>query len=177
VELGQLLLFEAWEALVVTTVGDLALFGGGENMTGDASARVDLFYPSVPLVTTITEDITATFSNTSLQANLTLSSGNHNIPLSLIIILTLFSSRPRCPDIKPSPQPLFWFVLLFPSFSLFQVLNPLLVTNQNNGTTYTYHRQSLEESFSFSPLTAVINWSIQSNASSLFGLNLSYVQS
>jgi len=65
---------------------------------------------------------------------------------------------------------------LFCSFplSLCSLLNPLLVTSQNNGTTYTYHSQFLEESFSFSPLTAVINWSIQSNAS-LLGLNLSYV--
>jgi hypothetical protein len=130
-------LSEARQNLAATSVGDLALFGGGQNSTS-YYATVDLFYPSIPLVTPITEDITATFSNTSLQANLTLSSGQ-GVQIS-------------------SPT-----------------LNLSSVTSQNNGTTYTYHSQSLEESFSFSPLTAVINWSIQSNASSLLGLNLSYV--
>jgi len=88
-------------------VGDLALFGGGENLIGDVSATVDLFYPSIPLFTPTTKDTTAIFSNTSLQANLTLSSGNNNKTLSLIMILTHSSSRQRFPDIKPSPQPLF----------------------------------------------------------------------
>jgi hypothetical protein len=58
--------------------------------------------------------------------------------------------------------------------SLYSLLNPLIVTSQKNGTTY-YHSQSLEESFSFSPLTATIYWPIQINASSLLGLSLSYV--
>jgi len=61
------------------------------------------------------------------------------------------------------------------TFPLLVLLNPLKVTSQNNGTTYYYHSQSLEESFFFFPHTATINWSIQINAISLLGLNLSYV--
>jgi len=52
------------------------------------------------------------------------------------------------------------------------LINPLIVTN---GTTYYYHSQFLEESFSFFPRNATINWSIRINATSLLGLNLSYV--
>jgi len=79
-------LSEARQNLAATSVGDLALFGGGQSSTSYCYATVDLFfYPSIPLVTPITEDITATFSSTSLQANLILSSGNNNTPLSLNI--------------------------------------------------------------------------------------------
>ncbi len=59
------------------------------------------------------------------------------------------------------------------------MLTPFIVTqtSQNETTTYTYYSQSLEESFSFSPLTANIQWSIQLNATSLEGFNLSYILS
>jgi len=103
------MLSQAWKFPVATTVGDLALFGGGESLSaGGVSARVDLFYPSIPLVTPIIKDIIDTFLSPSKSHS---SGNNANITLSLNnIILILSSSRPRCPDIKPSPQPFFWLV-------------------------------------------------------------------
>ncbi len=55
VELGLQLLSEARGFPAATSVGELALFGGGWH--GTAIATVDIFYPYNPLVTPITKDI------------------------------------------------------------------------------------------------------------------------
>jgi len=183
-------LSEARENLAAASARGFLLFGGGAS-GNSCFARVDIFYPQVPPVTPITQGVSSTLSNTSVQATITLSSGNISLslPLSLKSSSKLkASSRPRCPD--------HWLYQCFSGFVRAPLscgvlfVNFFLVSHSVEGETKTniYHSDhSLQESFSFSchsrtigSLTvppANIKWSIWINSAFPQGLNLSYVLS
>jgi hypothetical protein len=67
-------LSQARQKLAAASARGFLLFGGGASGSS-CFARVDIFYPQVPPVTPITQGVSSTLSNTSVQATLTLSSG------------------------------------------------------------------------------------------------------
>jgi len=78
------------QKLAAASARGFLLFGGGAS-GNSCFARVDIFYPQVPPVTPITQGVSSTLSNTSVQATITVSSGNLTLSLKeLFITKSLF---------------------------------------------------------------------------------------